>query len=32
MDQVFTHISGGENMFMPDPKIDEVKPGPVGTK
>jgi glutamine synthetase len=30
MDQVFTHISGGENMFMPDPKIDAVKPGPVG--
>ncbi len=30
MEQVFTHISGGENMFMPDPKIDEVKPGPVG--
>ena len=30
MDQVFTHVSGGENMFMPDPKIDAVKPGPVG--
>ena len=30
MEQVFTHISGGENMFMPDPKIDAVKPGPVG--
>ena len=30
MDQVFTHISGGENMFMPDPKVDPVKPGPVG--
>ena len=30
MDQVFTHISGGDNMFMPDPKFDPVKPGPVG--
>ena len=30
LEQVFTHMSGGENMFMPDPKIDAVKPGPVG--
>ena len=30
MDQVFTHINGGENMFMHDPKIDAVKPGHVG--
>ncbi|MGF1608540.1 MAG: glutamine synthetase family protein [Kiloniellales bacterium] len=30
MEGVFTHIKGGENLFMPDPKIDEKKPGPVG--
>jgi glutamine synthetase len=26
----FTYLTGGENLFMPDPKIDERKPGPVG--
>jgi glutamine synthetase len=30
MDDVFSYRSGGENHFMPDPKIDERKPGPVG--
>ncbi len=30
MDGVFTYLDGGENHFMPDPQIDEVKPGPVG--
>lgn len=26
----FTYRSGGENTFMPDPSIDERKPGPIG--
>ncbi len=30
MDDVFTYTKGGENLFMPDPAIDERKPGPVG--
>ena len=30
MEGAFTYLSGGENTFMPDPSIDERKPGPVG--
>ncbi len=30
MDGVFTYTKGGENLFMPDPAIDERKPGPIG--
>ena len=30
MDGVFSFAKGGENLFMPDPAIDERKPGPVG--
>ena len=30
MDDVFTYKVGGDNLFMPDPKIDERKPGPIG--
>ncbi|MDP7341769.1 MAG: glutamine synthetase [Alphaproteobacteria bacterium] len=30
MDDVFTYAKGGENLFMPDPAIDERKPGPIG--
>jgi len=30
MDGVFSYREGGKNYFMPDPKIDKVKPGPVG--
>ena len=30
MDDVFSYIHGGENTFMPDPSIDERKPGPIG--
>ena len=30
LDGVFSYRSGGENLFMPDPKIDERKPGPIG--
>ena len=26
----FTYREGGENTFMPDPKLDERKPGPIG--
>ncbi len=26
----FTYSEGGENLFMPDPSIDERKPGPIG--
>ncbi|MHC4611583.1 MAG: glutamine synthetase family protein [Planctomycetota bacterium] len=29
-DGSFTYRNGGENLFMPDPSIDERKPGPVG--
>jgi len=32
MDGVFTYQEGGVNHFMPDAKIDPVKPGPVGLK
>ncbi|MEM7169307.1 MAG: glutamine synthetase family protein [Pseudomonadota bacterium] len=32
MDGVFSYRKGGENLFMPDPSIDEKKPGPVGLK
>ena len=30
MEGTFTYLTGGENLFMPDPDIDERKPGPVG--
>lgn len=30
MKDVYTYLEGGENTFMPDPKIDERKPGPIG--
>ena len=30
MEGAFTYITGGENTFMPDPSIDERKPGPIG--
>jgi glutamine synthetase len=30
MEGAFTYRSGGENTFMPDPSLDERKPGPVG--
>ena len=30
MEGAFTYLTGGENTFMPDPSIDERKPGPVG--
>jgi len=30
MEGVFSYAKGGENTFMPDPKIDERKPGPIG--
>ena len=30
LDGVFSYRTGGENHFMPDPKIDERKPGPIG--
>jgi glutamine synthetase len=30
MEGTFSYLTGGENLFMPDPKIDERKPGPVG--
>ena len=30
MDGVFSFAKGGENLFMPDPAIDERKPGPIG--
>jgi glutamine synthetase len=30
MEGVFSYCTGGENLFMPDPKLDERKPGPVG--
>jgi glutamine synthetase len=30
MEGAFTYSEGGENLFMPDPSIDERKPGPVG--
>ena len=30
MEGAFTYIVGGENTFMPDPSIDERKPGPIG--
>jgi len=26
----FTYLTGGENLFLPDPDIDKRKPGPVG--
>ncbi len=32
MPDVFSYLGGGENLFMPDPSIDERKPGPVGLK
>lgn len=32
MSDVFSYQVDGENMFMPDPSIDERKPGPVGLK
>ena len=32
MDHVFSYRQGGTNHFMPDPKIDKVKPGPIGLK
>jgi len=32
MEGAFTYRSGGENTFMPDPSIDERKPGPIGLK
>ena len=30
MEGAFTYLTGGENTFMPDPSIDERKPGPIG--
>ncbi len=30
MEGSFTYVQGGENTFMPDPKIDKYKPGPIG--
>ena len=30
MEGAFTYLVGGENTFMPDPSIDERKPGPIG--
>ena len=30
MQGAFTYLQGGENLFLPDPSIDERKPGPVG--
>jgi glutamine synthetase len=30
MDEVFSYVNGGENTFMPDPKIDAYKPAPTG--
>ena len=30
MDDTFSYWKGGENLFMPDPAIDDHKPGPVG--
>jgi len=30
MEGCFTYKEGGENTFMPDPKIDEKMPGPIG--
>lgn len=30
MEGVFSYLTGGENLFMPDPDIDPVKPGPAG--
>ena len=32
LDGVFSYREGGKNHFLPDPKIDSVKPGPVGLK
>jgi len=30
VDGIYMYRKGGENLFMPDPAIDEKKPGPVG--
>ncbi len=30
MEDVFSYLQGGENTFMPDPKIDDRKPGLIG--
>ena len=30
MDDVFAYREGGKNHFMPEPKLDKAKPGPVG--
>ena len=30
MEETFSYRVGGENLFMPDPSIDERKPGPIG--
>lgn len=30
MEDVFSYRVGGKNHFLPDPKIDKVRPGPVG--
>ena len=30
LDGTFTYLKGGENTFLPDPKIDPRKPGPIG--
>ena len=30
MSGAFTYLVGGDNTFMPDPSIDERKPGPIG--
>lgn len=32
LNDVFSYKEGGKNHFMPDPKFDKVKPGPVGLK
>ena len=30
LDGVYAYLKGGENTFLPDPSIDERKPGPIG--
>jgi glutamine synthetase len=32
LDDVYTYLEGGENLFAPVPEIDERKPGPIGLK
>lgn len=30
LDGIYTYLKGGENTFLPDPRIDARKPGPIG--